>query len=251
MRNIEKELAAVVRKSRSGGDFRNYIGQELLADYKVMVDENRPRNEFIQQWTYVGARPFTAISVNSGWDIQAPELPKTDMTLEASGGNIPLRYHYVRTTINRLDLHLLGEGLLTALIRSALSALDASLIYMVDWSRVQSSDFPASPLVTGGNYWLVGKPDALLTLAKSQGMTTDTLGDIVGAERVMGCFDVNTGGGVALVDPSAIYWAGEREPAVYIDEERLASKNQVQVIVERAAATWVDPYRAARYDINV
>lgn len=253
-----KDIAGLMLGSHNAKEFRDGLTKSFtMADYRMAVDEEYEPNPFIARWNYVGEQPFTSLGLTDQYyqgGVHTPgEEKMTAMYTLSDSREVPLRYCYYRQLVDRVDLAKLGNGFLQSVIRQGMGVIDNQLLIAVFGANgildsAQQSTFPDAPNSVTGRAWIVGAASDLASFLQGNSMTTDTLADIVGAERVMGLMNHDTlTSGIFYADPKAFYLAGEREPAVYIDEDTYRLTNQVQIVVERALSVWVDTNRVARW----
>lgn len=245
---MDKQLTSIVLSSHSAREYRDAISKNFsVGDVVVAPDFEYVPNPLFKEFTYVGRQPFKSLGIKSAkaQPHVTPGSVKQDLSNHSSASMfaaIDFTYYYYRVIVDRIDLANIGDALMQSIISAGRRSIEKTVIYETfselsnELKGMNDFSYPKDY----GRIWLVGTPDKLLALSANYG-DAETIRQSMGAERWYGCEHTDSGTfGVYALDPSGVYWAGDKEPAVYVDEDTLRTTNEVQIIVEQAIAVNVN-----------
>lgn len=248
-----EDIGRLVLQSHSGRDFLDGIAKNFtMADYRVAIDADYEPHPLLARMTYTGERGVVINAPQSDLDTVARHssgLDKGQTLSVVNAGTLTPAYQFVSSIVNRLDLEACGAGLITSIINAGRAAL---AVHMLDnlfnssstiWTdnAVPLGQEDEKPL--GYRRWVVGGSLAIQRAALQAG-GLDALTASLSAVQTIGLplsgLPEDT---LLVVDPSALYWCGQRDATAYVDYDSLRTRNQVRVITEQAVACWYDPNR--------
>lgn len=254
------ELGRLVLQSHSGKEFRDAIAHaSKWADYRAAIEANYEPHPLLAAMTYTGERGVVVNALEVGLDevdIHNSGLQKAPLLGVVNSKALDPEFHYVASTANRLDLEACGDGLIVNVVNAGRAALAVSMLDQLFRSTNSIWTAGAVPIGTddakplGYRRWVVGGSSAIQKAARQAG-GLDALTASLSAVKTIGLPLPDLPDSTLLVlDPSALYWCGQRDAVTYVDDRGLRARNQIRIITEQAFACWYDPNRVQAFTLN-
>lgn len=255
-----KDILNLAKASHSGKEFRDGIVKNFtLEDYRTAIDADYEGSPLIKAMTYAGVRPVVVPAVGdvaTELKSSAPHTPGEEKEEKQSkvGAVAPLKYYYKRLTIDRLDLVNMGDEFFASLVKAMRQSVEYAFLNanFATAAPIWSDSALATNALDGTQTpdektWLISYPAQLLALVNSVQTDVTTFKETLGFERLYPILDGWQNDKAIIANPSAFYLCGEREPSLFVDEDRWRMYNKVELVMEQAVGIAYDPSRVKVY----
>lgn len=255
-----KDILNLAKASHSGKEFRDGIVKSFtFEDYRTAIDADYEGSPFIKAMTYAGVRPVVVPAVGdvaTEFKSSAPHTPGEEKEEKQSkvGAIAPLKYYYKRLTIDRLDLVNMGDELFASLVKAMRQSVEYAFLNanFATAAPIWSDSALATSALDGTQTpdektWLISYPAQLLALTNSVQTDVTTFKETLGFERLYPILNGWQNDKAIIANPAAFYLCGEREPSLFVDEDRWRMYNKVELVMEQAVGFAYDPSRVKVY----